>query len=281
MTLILTVLSITPGQRSLGMNRVFALDSLACALPRVAAPLVAALALSACGGVIPAGQAPSGYGPGNGGIEIGTGRDYPRAERLQSSRQSLGVASAPAGFALHPNDRACFAELDAAGARFSPVPDTYAAPGCSTLGAVRLSALSGDASEFGVTNLGAVKCETARTFNAWARFGVDRAARQILGSPLARIETMGSYSCRNVAGTDRRSAHATGHAIDVSAFVLEDGRRIVLEDDWDGGSRAEREFLRVIHQSACKRFGTVLGPEYNAAHRDHFHLEGTPTSFCR
>lgn len=259
------------------MNRVFAPVS----FRRAAAPLAAALALSACGGVIPSGRAPADYGTGQAPVQVGTGRDYPRAERPSSSRQSLGVASSPMGYGVHPDDRACLADLDAAGARFSRVPDTYTAPGCSTLGAVRLSALSGDRSQFGVTNVNAVKCETAKTFNAWARFGVDRAARQILGSPLARIETMGSYSCRNVAGTDRRSAHATGKAIDVSAFVLEDGRRIVLERDWDGGTREEREFLRVIHQSACKRFGTVLGPEYNAAHRDHFHLEGTPTSFCR
>ena len=126
-----------------------------------------------------------------------------------------------------------------------------------------------------------MKCETAKTFSAWARFGVDRAARQILRSPLARIETMGSYSCRNVMGTSRRSAHSTGNAIDVSAFVLADGRRISLKGDWSDGSRDEREFLRVVHKSACKRFGTVLGPEYNAAHRDHLHLEGTATSFCR
>jgi hypothetical protein len=25
----------------------------------------------------------------------------------------------------------------------------------------------------------------------------------------------------------------------------------------------------------------VLGPEYNAAHEDHFHLEGTGATFCR
>ena len=52
-------------------------------------------------------------------------------------------------------DRACFAELDAAGARFSPVPDAYGAPGCNKLGTVKVSALSGDASQFTVTNLGA------------------------------------------------------------------------------------------------------------------------------
>jgi hypothetical protein len=146
---------------------------------------------------------------------------------------------------------------------------------------VQLSALSGDDGMFGVSNLGPVKCATARAFTEWARFGVDRAARQILGSPLARIETMGSYACRNVAGTGRRSAHARAEAIDVSGFVLEDGRRIALERDWNGGTAAEREFLRIVHRSACKRFGTVLGPEYNAAHRDHFHLEGTGPRFCR
>ena len=121
----------------------------------------------------------------------------------------------------------------------------------------------------------------AQGFAGWARFGVDRAARQLLGSPLARIETMGSYSCRNVAGSGRRSAHATGNAIDIGGFVLADGRRISVLAGWNGGSPAERAFLRTIHTSGCKRFGTVLGPDYNAAHRDHLHLEITGSSFCR
>ena len=134
---------------------------------------------------------------------------------------------------------------------------------------------------FGVSNLGPVKCATAKAFGDWSRFGVDRAARQVLGSGLSRIETMGSYACRNVEGTERRSAHARADAIDVSGFVLKDGRRILLVRDWKHGTAAEREFLRIVHRSACKRFGTVLGPEYNAAHRDHFHLEGTGPRFCR
>jgi hypothetical protein len=48
-----------------------------------------------------------------------------------------------------------------------------------------------------------------------------------------------------------------------------------------GGPRAEpqpqasarQRFLRRIHQSACRHFGTVLGPEANEAHRHHFHLD--------
>jgi hypothetical protein len=96
-----------------------------------------------------------------------------------------------------------------------------------------------------------------------------------------RIETMGSYNCRNVAGSTKRSAHATANAIDVAAFVLADGRRISLTGGWDNGSARERQFLSVVHQSACKRFGTVLGPAYNAAHKDHFHLELSGKAYCR
>jgi hypothetical protein len=32
-------------------------------------------------------------------------------------------------------------------------------------------------------------------------------------------------------------------------------------------------FLRAIHKAACAIFSTVLGPEANAAHRNHFHLD--------
>ena len=62
------------------------------------------------------------------------------------------------------------------------------------------------------------------------------------------------------------------NAVDVSAFVLKNGRRVTVLDGWNGKDD-ERAFLRRLHQSACKRFGTVLGPEYNAAHANHFHLD--------
>ena len=32
-------------------------------------------------------------------------------------------------------------------------------------------------------------------------------------------------------------------------------------------------FLRAVHDGACAVFGTVLGPDANEAHRDHFHLD--------
>jgi len=185
--------------------------------------------------------------------------------------------------AVAPANTMCLGELGARGANFTPLPDRFYGAGCSTVGTVTLAALQGDAAHFQLSNLGPVSCPLAETLAAWARFGVDRAARQILGSPIRSIETMGSYSCRNVAGSGRRSAHSTGEAIDVSGFVLEDGRRVTVRVGWNGGTEREREFLRVVQQSACKRFGTVLGPDYNAAHYDHLHVEGViaTKSYCR
>jgi hypothetical protein len=233
---------------------------------RAAVLAASVLALGACGSLVPQGSG---------------GSSKAARSTTATSAPAPRVASAPQSVAPRPSDQVCITELGASGARFAALPDTYAAPGCNKLGTVQLSALAGDNAYFGVSNIGPVQCHVAKAFSDWTRFGVDRAAREILGSRLARVETMGSYACRNVAGTQRLSAHARAEAIDVSGFVLEDGRRIDLKRDWHSGPPAVREFLRVVHASACKRFGTVLGPEYNAAHADHFHLEGTGAKFCR
>ncbi len=180
-----------------------------------------------------------------------------------------------------PAERQCLADLGQTQANFTPLPDRTFGAGCSTINTVRLSWLRGDDAHLQLANLGPVTCALANAMQGWARYGVDRAARQVLGSPLARIDTFGSYNCRNVAGTDRRSGHATASAVDISGFVLADGRRISIKGDWSDGSPAVRNFLRVIRTSACRRFALVLTPDYNTAHHDHFHLEvGAPHPVC-
>lgn len=261
-------------------------------------PLLAcATMLSACGGIIPQGNPPVTGAASTASAAVSTPvRVSGPVSTPMSTAANTGrrlpppivrpavvnrVTSAPQSVPVQPEDMNCISELSSAGAQFTPLPDTYAAPGCNKLGTVQLMSLSGDGGQFGVTNIGALKCTAANAFSGWVRYGVDRAAKQILGSGLKRVVTMGSYACRNVAGTARRSAHARAEAIDVSGFVLEDGRKINLKQDWNGGSAAEREFLRVVHKSACKRFGTVLGPNYNKDHEDHFHLEQGGGKFCR
>ncbi len=128
-------------------------------------------------------------------------------------------------------------------------------------------------------------CSVGAAFVLWLRQGVQPAAEAILGAPVARIEHLGAYSCRRLYGREqgRWSEHATGNAIDVAAFVLADGRRISVLGDWEG-SGDEASFLREARDHACGVFGTVLSPDYNAAHADHFHLDQAQRMFgsvCR
>ena len=191
------------------------------------------------------------------------------------------VARSTAVLPTSPAAQACLADLGSKNAAFTPLPDQYYGAGCSAVNAVRLSQVKSDHATLVMSNLGPVTCVLADTFAGWARFGVDRAAQQILGSSLVKIETMGSYSCRNIAGSTHRSAHANANAIDISGFVLADGRRITVAGNWADKSPAIRRFFGAIHTSACKRFGLVLSPDYNAAHRDHLHLQVGGHTACK
>jgi hypothetical protein len=76
------------------------------------------------------------------------------------------------------------------------------------------------------------------------------------------------------------SRHATADALDVAGFVLSNGRRIAVKRDWRSED-ADGLFLRDVHAGACRLFDGVLGPDYNEAHRDHFHLERGGYRVCR
>lgn len=120
----------------------------------------------------------------------------------------------------------------------------------------------------------AVTCPVAAALELWRRDSVAPSARSILGSEIARIEHYGAFSCRRMYGAAEGSwsEHATANAIDIAAFVLEDGRRISVLNDWEGEG-PEAAFLRAVRDGACGSFATVLSPEYNAAHADHFHFD--------
>lgn len=117
-------------------------------------------------------------------------------------------------------------------------------------------------------------CPVAAGLTLWLDRGVQPAAKEIFGIGVTQVEHLGSYSCRRLYGADEGpwSEHATGNAIDIAGFVLADGRRISVISDWQGeGERAR--FLRRARDAACESFATVLSPEYNAAHADHFHFD--------
>ncbi len=174
----------------------------------------------------------------------------------------------------------CLSDLSATGTRFRALPDRVTGPGCGQFGTVQLLDIG-----VPVTGLGAMRCGEARAFGAWVREDVAPAAVRMLGGELARVDTFGSYACRNVVGSavnaERRSGHAQANAVDIAAFHLRDGRRIAVLGGWTGEDEPTRDFLRTVRRAACRRFGTVLSPDYNAAHADHLHLEADRAGFCR
>ena len=107
------------------------------------------------------------------------------------------------------------------------------------------------------------------------RHVVAPAAREHLGSTPVALEHYGTYQCRRVGNSPegRWSEHATGNAIDVSAVVLADGRRIAVRQGWTNQGSPAAAFLREARDGACPIFGTVLSSDYNAAHFDHLHLD--------
>lgn len=129
-----------------------------------------------------------------------------------------------------------------------------------------------------------VTCPVAAALAGWRTNSIEPAARDIFGVGVARIEHLGAFSCRRMyGGADGPwSEHATANAIDIAAFVLDDGRRIRLIADWDGEADKAR-FLRRVRDGACQWFVAVLSPDYNAAHADHFHLDqgGRWSGACR
>lgn len=130
------------------------------------------------------------------------------------------------------------------------------------------------------------QCSVMLASYIWLR-DVDKAAEKYLGSGLQSIHHAGTYSCRRQRGNNSGawSEHAFANAWDVTGFQLDDGRVVSVLRDWEKGktddSKKRATFLRKARKSACRVFRVVLSPDYNAAHKDHFHLDQGPSLSCR
>ena len=115
---------------------------------------------------------------------------------------------------------------------------------------------------------------TARALDRWLRNDAIPAFGN-RGGGLEAIQVAAHYACRNVNNrrSGRLSEHAKGNAIDISAFILADGIRITVLNGWNG---RDGSVLRKLHRSACGPFKTVLGPNADRFHKDHFHFDLRP-----
>jgi hypothetical protein len=164
-------------------------------------------------------------------------------------------------------------------------------------------------------------CPLAVGLAMFMRHVVQPAARRHLGSEVAQVQHLGTFSCRPIRNgkpvSDPKnkeadeplimSEHAAANAIDIVGFRTKDGQIISVGKHWkkDGGTRQaagastqlasassapvsaappdepKAKFLREIRDGACGIFHAVLGPDYNALHRTHFHFDMGRYRQCR
>lgn len=119
-----------------------------------------------------------------------------------------------------------------------------------------------------------IGCAMATELPGWAA-AVDGYLQARENTGIESIITGTGYMCRNVNGaeTGNLSEHAFADAMDVVGFTLGDGRSIAVETGWGDALSDEGRLLRFAHDAACSRFMTTLGPEANAEHFDHLHLD--------
>ena len=159
------------------------------------------------------------------------------------------------------------------------VPDNPPRKGCGWVNGVHVVSAGGIRASFYP-----LTCEATAALAMWLEHEVQPLARELLGQRVTSIRSLGGYSCRNIVGNrlwkSWRSQHATANAVDITGFTLADGRQIGVRKHWRGDG-AEARFLKAAQRRACRYFRAVLGPEYNAAHRDHLHLDRGRYRYCR
>lgn len=118
-------------------------------------------------------------------------------------------------------------------------------------------------------------CPMVPTLERWLAESVQPAAMHYFGAPVVRVRVAGpSYNCRgrNHSRKGPLSEHSFANAFDVGGFELANGRTVTVLRGWRGQAD-EQAFLRAAHKGACSRFSTVLGPEADRHHQDHFHFD--------
>lgn len=162
------------------------------------------------------------------------------------------------------------------GQAIDPVPGAGA---CGIPQAVRVTAVSGIA----LSRSARMDCGTAQALDDWVRQGVIPVVGNTGGGAVS-LKVAAGYACRtrNNQPGGRLSEHGKGRAIDISGIMLANGSEINVLRDWGRG--AEGRILRELHRRACGPFGTVLGPDGDRFHQDHFHFDTAryrSGPFCR
>lgn len=172
-----------------------------------------------------------------------------------------------------PEERACLASGVVRQSAFVRARSALGGP--SVCGAeTPFEMLAADSGRVMLEPSASLRCPMIPQIDSWVKNVVEPAARYYFRQELAGLKILASYSCRPMNSVDgaQISEHAYANALDVGGFKLANGDTISVLRDWNGSER-EQAFLRRVHQGSCEYFTTVLSPNYNRLHADHFHLD--------
>jgi hypothetical protein len=143
--------------------------------------------------------------------------------------------------------------------------------GCGVEDPVAVTSISG----VRLTQTATVDCSIAKALNSW----VDEVAQPAFDGKLVEMQVAAHYICRgrnNKKGA-KISEHGKGRAIDLSAFILSNGKVLTVASNYN-------KLMRGIYKAACPYFRTTLGPGSDGYHEDHFHFDTSARSggsYCR
>lgn len=145
--------------------------------------------------------------------------------------------------------------------------------GCGTQSPYQLKSITVSGRDIQLATPATVNCAMATAFIDWVK-RVDQLSRTNHNAGIKSISTGTSYMCRrrNNAKTGKISEHGFANAIDLTGFALTNGKQVQLPEAWHAGHE-DQQLIRQSHKLGCKIFTTVLGPEANALHKDHLHLD--------
>jgi len=145
--------------------------------------------------------------------------------------------------------------------------------GCGTQSPFRITAIRTPDRTIKLSSAIKVNCSMATALVEWVS-ALDRQVEAASKSTLSKINVGTSYTCRrrNNQESGKISEHGFANALDLTGFELGNGKTVALPSAWNTEGVAQ-ELIKSAHKLACTHFTTVLGPQANALHQDHLHLD--------
>jgi hypothetical protein len=190
----------------------------------------------------------------------------PRGFQMQLTTVSAGVRTQPAPEGIIGRRGGLCGVRDLQGVRLAPIASRVR--GCGVEEPVQVTAVAG----VSLSQPATIDCPTALALRTWVKDALlPTVGRK--GGGVARIEVAASYTCRprnNQRGA-RISEHGRGRAVDIAGITLQNGSTLTVLGGWR--DETQGPILQKLHRAACGPFGTVLGPNSDRFHQNHFHFD--------